>query len=69
VMGLVYYSLNKDIVRNAENVNFGMKSAVVRSFLSTAGIEPRLQPSGPPRARAEIVREARAFIYRIRCEA
>jgi hypothetical protein len=42
---------------------------VVRSFLSTAGIEPRLLPAAQPRPRAEIVREARNFIYRIRGEA
>ena len=73
VVGLVYSSLNKELVRqggsNAENVNFGVKGAVVRSFLSTAGIEPRLLPPAQPRPRAEIVREARNFIYRIRGEA
>jgi S1-C subfamily serine protease len=73
VVGLVYSSLNKELVRqggsNAENVNFGVKGVVVRSFLSTAGVEPRTLPGGPPRSRAEIVREARGFIYRIRCEA
>jgi S1-C subfamily serine protease len=69
VVGQVYSSLNKDIVRNAENVNFGVKGVVVRSFLSTAGVEPRLLPDAKPRARADIVREARSFIYRIRGEA
>ena len=69
VMGLVYSSLNKDVVRNAENVNFGVKGAAVRSFLSAVGIDPRLSPPAPPRSRAEVVKEARAYIYRIRCEA
>ena len=73
VVGLVYSSLNKERLRdggvNAENINFGVKGAVIRAFLSTAGIEPRVAPSGPARGRAEIVREARGFIYRIRCEA
>ncbi|WP_166041696.1 trypsin-like peptidase domain-containing protein [Sphingosinicella sp. YJ22] len=73
VVGLVYSSLNKERLRdggiNAENINFGVKGAVIRAFLATAGIEPRVAPSGPPRGRADIVREARAFIYRIRCEA
>jgi hypothetical protein len=50
-------------------VNFGVKGVVVRSFLSTAGVEPRLLPDAKPRARADIVREARSFIYRIRGEA
>ena len=69
VVGQVYSSLNKDIVRNAENVNFGVKGVVVRSFLSTAGVEPRLVPDAQPRARSDIVREARTYIYRIRGEA
>jgi S1-C subfamily serine protease len=73
VVGLVYSSLNKEILRqggsNAENVNFGVKAATIRSFLSTVGIVPRLLPPAPPRARAEVVRDARAFIYRLRCEA
>lgn len=73
VVALVYSSLNKERLRegggNAENINFGVKGAVVRSFLSTAGITPRTLPDGPPRSRADIVREARGFIYRIRCEA
>jgi S1-C subfamily serine protease len=69
VVGLVYSSLNKDIVRNAENVNFGVKGVVVRSFLSTAGVEPRLLPATAPRPRADVVREARSYIYRIRGEA
>jgi S1-C subfamily serine protease len=69
VVGLVYSSLNKELVRNAENVNFGVKGAVVRSFLSTAGVEPRLLPQTQPRPRADVVREARAFLYRIRGEA
>jgi len=73
VVGLVYSSLNKELIRqggsNAENVNFGVKGAVVRSFLSTAGIEPRILAAAAPRPRADVVREARAFLYRIRCEA
>jgi S1-C subfamily serine protease len=73
VVGLVYSSLNKELVReggsNAENINFGVKGAIVRSFLSTAGVDPRTLPPAPPRSRAEIVKDARAFLYRIRCEA
>lgn len=73
VVGLVYSSLNKERLReagnNAENINFGVKAAVVRCFLGTAGIAPRTLPDAAPRGRADIVREARGFIYRIRCEA
>ncbi|HEX8448470.1 MAG TPA: trypsin-like peptidase domain-containing protein [Allosphingosinicella sp.] len=73
VLGQVHSSLNLDRIRdggsNAENINFGVKGAVVRSFLATIGIEPMLDSGGPSCSRADIVRSARAFIYRIRCEA
>ena len=73
VVGLVYSSLNKELVRqggsNAENVNFGVKGVVVRAFLNATGVEPQVASAGYPRSRAEVVREGRAFIYRIRCEA
>ena len=72
VVGLVQSSLNLDRIReggsSAENINFGVKAALVRSFLATLGIEPGLDPGGPVRTRADIVREARTYIYRIRCE-
>jgi S1-C subfamily serine protease len=72
VVGLVHASLNLDRIReggsSAENINFGVKGVVVRSFLAAFGIEPGLDSGGPPRSRAEIVREARSYIYRIRCE-
>jgi S1-C subfamily serine protease len=72
VLGQVHSSLNLDRIReggsNAENINFGVKVAVVRAFLATIGIEPKLDSAGPPRSRADIVREARSYIYRIRCE-
>jgi S1-C subfamily serine protease len=72
VVGVVHASLNLDRIReggsSAENINFGVKAALVRSFLSTVGIEPALEPGGPVRTRADIVREARGYIYRIQCE-
>ncbi len=73
VVGIVHASLNVDRIReggsNAENINFGVKGALVRAFLGTVGIEPQLGAAGIARGRAEIVREARTYIYRIKCEA
>jgi hypothetical protein len=73
VVGIVHASLNVDRLReggsNAENINFGVKGALVRAFLGTVGIEPQLGAAAAARGRAEIVREARAYIYRIKCEA
>jgi len=73
VVGIVHASLNVDRIReggsNAENINFGVKGALVRAFLGTVGIEPRLGGAGTARGRADIVREARSYIYRIKCEA
>lgn len=73
VVAQVHSSLNIDRVReggsNAENINFGVKSAVIRCFLGTVGIEPRLERPGAQRSRADIVREARTYIYRVKCEA
>ncbi len=72
VVGLVHASLNLDRIReggsNAENVNFGVKGAVVRAFLGTVGIDPLIAAPGLSRSRADIVREARSYIYRIKCE-
>jgi S1-C subfamily serine protease len=73
VVGIVHASLNVDRIReggsNAENINFGVKGALVRAFLGTVGIEPQLGAAGAARGRADIVREARSYIYRIKCEA
>ncbi|MEA3014745.1 MAG: hypothetical protein QOD42_3290 [Sphingomonadales bacterium] len=73
VVGIVHASLNVERIReggsNAENINFGVKGALVRAFLGTAGIEPQLGGAGAARGRADIVREARSYIYRIKCEA
>jgi S1-C subfamily serine protease len=72
IVGLVHASLNLDRIReggsSAENINFGVKGAVVRSFLSAVGVDPELRAEAPVRSRAEIVRDARSYIYRIRCE-
>jgi S1-C subfamily serine protease len=72
VVGQVHSSLNMDSVRmdgnRAENVNFGAKGAVIRLFLAMSGITVSVGPEGPSRSRADVVREARGYIYRINCE-
>jgi S1-C subfamily serine protease len=72
VIGLVHATLNKEHIRehgsSAENINFGVKGVTVRSFLATAGIVPRIADAGASRGRADIVREARGYVYRIKCE-
>jgi hypothetical protein len=72
LVGMVHASLNLDRVReggsSAENINFGVKGAIVRSFLSAVGIDPQLNDDARIRSRADIVREARTYIYRIECE-
>jgi S1-C subfamily serine protease len=71
VLGLVCSSLNIERIRaaggNAENINFGIKGAVVRSFLDAFGLTPELAEPAAPIGRAAMVREARATIYRIGC--
>jgi S1-C subfamily serine protease len=72
VIGIVHSSLNADRVRQgggvAENVNFGAKGIAVRTFLATSNIEPAIGRDTATRNRADIVREARRYIYRINCE-
>jgi S1-C subfamily serine protease len=71
LIGLVSSSLNLDRIRaagaNAENVNFGIKGAIVRSFLDAFGLTPELATPSPPISRAVMVRQARETIYRIAC--
>ncbi len=72
VIGIVHSSLNADRVRQGggvvENVNFGAKGIAVRTFLATSNIEPAISRDSTTRSRADIVREARKYIYRINCE-
>ena len=65
VIGVVRAGLAHDEIRNAgsvsENINFGVKGAVARSFLDAAGLSIRAVADTKPRARADIAREARAY--------
>ncbi len=70
LVGLVCSSLDLDRVRrdgaSGENINFGIKGAMMLSFLDAFGIEPQMAPAdGRPLGRAAVVRDARAVIARI----
>ncbi|WP_353216979.1 trypsin-like peptidase domain-containing protein [Sandarakinorhabdus sp.] len=65
VVGLVRGVLRGDGHDNiAQNINFGIKASLLRSFLHAAGTAPTLG-RGPAMTRAEIARQARDFLYRI----
>lgn len=71
VVGLVCASLDLEHVRraggSAENVNFGIKAAMIRSFLDAAGVAPVLAADEPPLGRAAVVRRMRGVLYRVAC--
>jgi S1-C subfamily serine protease len=52
-----------------QNVNFAIKSAVVRSFLEAIGVGYVSRPTGSPRQPSEIAAEAQRFVFRIDCSA
>jgi S1-C subfamily serine protease len=72
LVGLVCSSLNLDRIRqsgaSAENVNFGIKAAMMLSFLDSFGIEPQMAHDPSAIGRAAVVRQARDTIARITCE-
>lgn len=73
VVGQVHSSLNIERIRqggvNAENVNFGSKSPMLRTFLATNDVGCTVSDDSAQRNRADIVREARSYIYLVKCEA
>ena len=72
VIGVVRATLNHEELRRggntAENVNFAVKSAAARAFLSGAGVTPSCLGAQAARSRTEVARDARRSLYRIRCE-
>jgi S1-C subfamily serine protease len=70
VIGVVRAGLAHEVVRRAgslsENINFGVKGVLARSFLSAAGIAPQIAEGGAACSRAETAREARAYAACIR---
>ena len=71
LVGLVSSSLDLDGVRragaNAENINFGIKGSVIRSFLDAFGLEPHVSGPAASLGRAAVVRRMRDAIVRIAC--
>lgn len=72
LVGLVSSSLNIERIRqsggSAENINFGIKGAVILSFLDAFGIEAPLAGRDPMTiGRAAVVRQARGAIARLTC--
>ena len=66
VVGLVRAVLrSEDSASIAQNINFGVKAALVRSFLHAAGVTPAMAAAAPSRPRAEVAKEARSYLYRI----
>ena len=51
-----------------QNVNFAIKSALVRSFLEAVGVDYACRSAGSARQPAEIAREAQDFVVRIECQ-
>lgn len=72
LVGLVSSSLNLDRIRqsgnSAENINFGIKGAIILSFLDSFGIDPPMAHDTVQIGRAAVVRQARDTIARITCE-
>jgi S1-C subfamily serine protease len=72
LVGLVSSSLNLERIRergaSAENINFGIKGAMMLSFLDSFGIEPQMGRDGAAIGRAAVVRQARDVIAKVTCE-
>ncbi len=72
VVGVVSSKLNAVRVHEMtgdvpQNVNFAIKSALVRSFLEAVGVDYCSRPSGNPRTATAIAAEARDFVLKIEC--
>lgn len=65
VVGLVCSVLRTDTAPVAQNINFAVKAALVRSFLHAAGVSVTAGAATASRGRADIAREARAYLYRL----
>jgi hypothetical protein len=67
VVGLVKAVLRNDLHEApiAQNINFGVKSALVRSFLHSGGATATMSIARQARPRADVAREARAYLYRV----
>lgn len=66
IVGLVRSVLRTDLDHApvAQNINFAVKAALVRSFLHAAGVSPEMAMAAAARPRADVARLARGFLYR-----
>lgn len=71
LIGLVSSSLDLDHVRrsgaNAENINFGIKAAIIRSFIDAFGLQAMPSETSQTLSRAAVVQRLRHAIFRIDC--
>ena len=70
VVGLVRSVLRTDLDHApiAQNINFAVKAALVRSFLHAAGVSTEMAAAAAARPRADVARLARGFLYRFSIE-
>ncbi|WFU14427.1 hypothetical protein [Bradyrhizobium sp. CB3481] len=53
---------------SAENIDFGIKGAMIISFLDCFGIEPQMEREAATIGRAAVVRQPRETIARVACK-
>ncbi|WP_242076350.1 trypsin-like peptidase domain-containing protein [Brevundimonas diminuta] len=70
VVGLVKAVLRNDLEHApiAQNINFGVKAGLLRSFLHAGGASPSMTAEHLTRSRAEVAKDARAYLYLVNVE-
>lgn len=66
--GLSTLFLRGDSLTVSQNVNFAIKTALLRSFLEAVGIAYETAPQEHPRSAAEVAQKARHYVVRIEVE-
>lgn len=70
VVGLVKAVLRNDLEHApiAQNINFGVKAGLLRSFLHAGGTSPSMTAEHLVRSRADVAKDARAYLYLVNVE-